>query len=261
MTTNTTTSNKFYVYGHYRADTDELFYIGKGHGNRAWEKKLSSGRSEWWQRIVNKHGYTVKLLHEQLTEKDALKKERELIQTYGRQNISTGILINLTDGGEGGLNISDETRKKRSESVKKTTDGETYRKQLSERVKRQWDADPERKKKTSEAVKARLSSEEARQKLSTRVKNQWDNDPERKKKASAFMKATKRGLNQKEYSFIAPDGTIHHIRGLADFCELHGLNNGNMSRVHSGNAIAKSHKGWRKYIPPDNNHLINQFTL
>ena len=75
------------------------------------------------------------------------------------------------------------------------------------------------------------------------------------------MKANKRALNQKEYSFIAPDGTIHHTRGLIDFCELHGLSNGHMSAVHSDNAKVKSHKGWRKYIPPDDNHLINQFTL
>jgi hypothetical protein len=211
----------FYVYGHYRADTGEIFYIGKGHGKRAWVRKGTDGRSDWWHRIVNKHGYTVKLLHEQLTEDNALQKERELIQLYGRQNIGTGPLVNLTDGGEGGLNVGEDTRKKRSESVKKITDNEHYRKELSARVKRQWDNNPERKKKTSEQVKARLASDEDRQALRDRVKRSWDADPDRKRRTSERAKID----NAKTYDGLYdPQGVFHGpITNLPDFCKFHNL--------------------------------------
>ena len=31
------TESKFYVYRHIRLDTNEVFYVGKGFGKRAWE--------------------------------------------------------------------------------------------------------------------------------------------------------------------------------------------------------------------------------
>lgn len=284
--------NKFYVYAHYRADTDEIFYIGKGSGNRAYEKKKSDGRSEWWHRIVNKYGYTVKLLHENLSEVEALKKERELIQQYGRKDISTGPLINLTDGGEGGLNIGEDTRKKRSISVKKITDDVNYRKELSQRVKLQWDTNPERKKKTSELVKARLSSEEVRKELSERVKKQWQKDSTRKERVREWAKnrvitpehreklrigaqkrlqdpewrrkqkeaMKKRSQNsewrrkvnlmherrKKQFTLVAPDGTIHHVRGMNEFCKKNNLHSQCVNAVLLGKQT--HHRGWKKHI-------------
>jgi hypothetical protein len=67
---------KCYVYGHYTKDTDELFYIGKGTGNRAWKK---SGRSKYWNNKVNKDGLVVKILEENLTDEQAYEREKQLI--------------------------------------------------------------------------------------------------------------------------------------------------------------------------------------
>ncbi len=100
------TTKRHYVYLHRRADTGEVFYVGKGFGKRAW--KIST-RSDWWKRIEAKHGRTVEIHADDLDENLAFELEAELIAKFGRTN-----LCNLTDGGEGGVNPSDETRAKMS---------------------------------------------------------------------------------------------------------------------------------------------------
>lgn len=85
-------SSSFYVYTH-RKPNGEVFYVGKGSGDRYKSKK---DRSQHWHRVVKKHGYTARIELENLTEKDALSKEIELISYYGMEN-----LCNHTKGGEG----------------------------------------------------------------------------------------------------------------------------------------------------------------
>lgn len=45
-----------YVYTHKRNDTNEIFYVGKGRGNRA---DSLVGRNAKWLEITNAHGRTV----------------------------------------------------------------------------------------------------------------------------------------------------------------------------------------------------------
>jgi len=86
--------NSYYVYRHIRLDSNTPFYIGKGKGNRAYEKK----RNKYWHRITNKAGYEVEIFLENLTEQQAFNKEKEFIKLYRDCGYK---LANLTDGGEG----------------------------------------------------------------------------------------------------------------------------------------------------------------
>lgn len=104
-------NNKFYVYAHIRNDTGEVFYVGKGCGRRAYEK---DNRNIYWKRIVNKYGYEIEILFNNLSEHEALTLEIEMIDKYGRKDLGLGLLVNLTDGGDGGSNPSIETRDKLS---------------------------------------------------------------------------------------------------------------------------------------------------
>lgn len=102
------------VYRHIRLDNRKPFYIGIGiNENRAYSNK---GRNKYWQRIVEKSGYEVQILFDDISYDDAKEKEKEFIALYGRKNNNTGILTNLTDGGEGtiGTIITEETRKRLS---------------------------------------------------------------------------------------------------------------------------------------------------
>ena len=87
------------LYQHRRNDSNIIFYIGRGKTiKRAYSK---ANRNTHWHNIVNKVGYTVEILFENLSWEESATKETALIKSIGRQNIETGPLVNLTDGGEG----------------------------------------------------------------------------------------------------------------------------------------------------------------
>ena len=104
---------KFYIYLHIRKSDNIIFYVGKGHGDRAWFKR---GRNEHWNNTVKKHGLEVKIMAENLTEEKAFDLEKTLIKFYGRKEMGLGTLVNWTDGGEGvsGIIVSQETKDKQS---------------------------------------------------------------------------------------------------------------------------------------------------
>lgn len=115
----------FYIYRHIRPDKNEVFYIGKGnnisslnYSRKDWRHK----RNNLWQKIVNKNNgvFISEIIFECETEEEVNRKEAEFILIYGRINIKTGTLANLTDGGDGcvGMKHSKETLAKLSISAK-----------------------------------------------------------------------------------------------------------------------------------------------
>ncbi len=110
----------YFVYGHYKADTGKLFYIGIGkrrkgtlHSQvyaRAYQCSLRS-RNYLWLRCFNKHGRTVKILYDDLAEEECKKKEIELIAAYGRIINNSGCLCNISGGGEGRYNDKSNSKK------------------------------------------------------------------------------------------------------------------------------------------------------
>jgi len=92
-----------YVYRHIRLDKNEPFYIGISKRKRRCNDGVGSNRNIIWKRIVNKTEYEVEIIMDDLSWEDAKKKEIEFIQLYGRIDLGTGILSNMTNGGEGRL--------------------------------------------------------------------------------------------------------------------------------------------------------------
>jgi hypothetical protein len=106
------------VYRHIRLDNRKPFYIGIGINER--RAHSLKGRNKYWQRVVDKCGYEVQILFDDISYDDAKEKEKEFIALYGRYNISKGLLCNLTDGGDGsiGYKPTEEALLKISETSK-----------------------------------------------------------------------------------------------------------------------------------------------
>ena len=125
-----------YVYRHIRLDKNEPFYIGIGSSkyyNRAYRHKT---RSDFWKRVANKGGYEVEILMDDLTWEQACEKEKEFIKLYGRVDLKTGCLVNMTDGGDGALNaiISEKTRKSVAEANRRRVFTDEQKKKMAERM-------------------------------------------------------------------------------------------------------------------------------
>ena len=123
------------VYQHIRLDTNEVFYVGIGKT----EKRAYSihFRNNHWNNIVKKYGYYVEIIYDNLTWLLACQMEQCLIKEYGRVDLGTGNLVNMTDGGEGTFGVirSEETRKKMSEAKKGKPLTEETRKNMSNACK------------------------------------------------------------------------------------------------------------------------------
>lgn len=110
------TDRTYYIYLHRRADTGEVFYVGKGTRTKKHQYARSgdvTSRNPHWKRIVAKHGYVIDLIADFFIESDAFDLERKLIAEYGLSR-NGGALCNLTAGGEGhsGYSPTETTRAK-----------------------------------------------------------------------------------------------------------------------------------------------------
>lgn len=106
--------NKYYVYVHYRTTDGTPFYVGKGHGNRAW---VQNKRNPYWKSTKNKHGISVEIIFDNLTEEESFQCEIDTIlefKYFGHK------LTNMTNGGEGvsGLVVTEKTRRMISSKLK-----------------------------------------------------------------------------------------------------------------------------------------------
>lgn len=88
-----------YVYRHIRLDKNEPFYIGIG-SNKA-RCYIDKARNKFWHQIVGKTDYRVDIIFDDITIEEAKQKEIELISLYGKKIEGNGILVNITDGGDG----------------------------------------------------------------------------------------------------------------------------------------------------------------
>ena len=114
------TEKRYYAYV-YKYPNGTPFYFGKGTGKRIlkhlWDAKAGRNLHSFNIRVIrkllenNEHPIIEKII-DNIDQEFAVLIEQEAIQKYGRRDIKTGILVNMTSGGDGAINLSDETKKR-----------------------------------------------------------------------------------------------------------------------------------------------------
>jgi hypothetical protein len=156
---------RFYTYAYLREDRTP-YYIGKGCYKRIYNKKGKPCG-------VPKDKNHIIFLKQNLTEEEAFKHEIYMIAVFGRKDLETGILRNMTNGGEGcsGMICKEDVKLKIKNSNLGKKHSEKSKKKMSELAKLRRHTE-ETKIKIGEASKNRKSmlgkklSEEHKRKIS-----------------------------------------------------------------------------------------------
>jgi len=204
-----------YVYEHWRPDTGQPFYVGKGKGYRAKEFRRRHAAHKAVVDDLSTQGLAVEIKYVAtgLTEEDAYKLEIERIAFWKVQGV---MLVNLTSGGNGQIDPSEETRAKwrlaraqqviqhapetraklKASNIARWADPE-LRARSSENAKTGWLKTPERplseqgRKNISEAGKRQVHTHEQNAARSTKLKDRVFSA-----ETIAKMSAAKKGKKQ-----------------------------------------------------------------
>lgn len=134
---------KYYVYELWNPMTNQPFYVGYSKRSKRIYEHLHEAEIEnvefrkgtnihkiYTIRKILKNGYDVdiRIVLETNDKNTAINTEIELIKKYGRRDLKTGILTNMTNGGEGCVSrvMTKQERKRCSERLKGKTFDELF---------------------------------------------------------------------------------------------------------------------------------------
>lgn len=126
----------FYVYEHWRSDSGQPFYVGKGFKKRAYQMTRRNRHHLFVQDYLKRIGASieVKIVAASLTERQAFDLEIELIEKW----LTAGCkLVNITKGGDGpsGRKHTEEWKRANSERMKGRSWSDESRAKMSASMK------------------------------------------------------------------------------------------------------------------------------
>lgn len=216
---------EFYVYFHRKETDNEIFYVGKGKGKRAY---IKNGRNSYWKNVFDKHGLVVEIHKSGLTEQEALDLEVLLIKELSEKGCK---LCNLTDGGEGlsGYKFSEEGKQKISENSKRF-------------VQENREANLKSIAKAIEAKKNMIITEEIRERMA-KAQLGKKQDLETINKRIVKSKQTRRENDKTYYFFFNAEGDGIFSKKL-EFADYLGVSPRVFRSLFSSSSKNMTAKGW-----------------
>jgi hypothetical protein len=189
---------KHYTYGLCRKD-GKLFYVGVGQRGRLFRHETDTKRGYVYNKlksgIINKEEYLLYVLFIVSSDRDScLKMEANVIRKFGRRDIGTGTLSNLTDGGDSGPNgcvYSEERLLKHTLLMRENAD------KIANTLKARYDSlSKEEQKEISSRLDGHRNNEKALKKIGEKSKERWS-DPEYRKRLSDIQKESQSMIAEK----------------------------------------------------------------
>jgi len=207
--------------------------------------------------VVAKTKYSVEIIKDGITRSEAMDMEVILIRQYGRRDLGTGSLVNMTEGGEGlnghifteehklkissrnkGRKFSEEARKKMSESAKIKKFSDEHRRNISKSLKGNKHSlgvkhTLETRTKVSQALSKRSfrpsfkggsHTEASKQKQSKKLKEAWASYSDDQRKERSRYKLMK----------VVDTSTGRVYDSLQDASKEYGFSSGLLSKYLSG---------------------------
>lgn len=130
----------YYTYILINSINSQPFYVGKGVRSRMYQHKRDALNPNYCHRsvhrkiqsVMNKGGDVLYKKVGQVSESAAFESEIKMIEQYGRKDLGTGILCNLTDGGDGGSKVNPESVERRAAKHRGMKRSEESKKLMSE---------------------------------------------------------------------------------------------------------------------------------
>ena len=145
---------------------------------------------------------TIDILNYYETAQEALAEEVRLIAFYGRRDLGTGSLCNMTNGGDGAVNLSNDTEAKRKKAVREALKRPEVLAKISQASKDNWNNQAYRANIAekialfsnsavgtilrSSAAKSRWATKDAKERFKDAVLKRWEGGA--KESHSSLMK-------------------------------------------------------------------------